>query len=122
MYYSSAYCIVELSELGTLNIGQTYGSATSQRPPKFVAIAEVAEESQLGLAVGPRLVRDWSATDQGLVADRSATGRRLRWDLFVTLCNWSPTGQGPVPDQLPIGGRPSQLKIAIKKKNIYYIF
>ena len=39
-------------------------SATSPRP-KFITIAEVAEESQLGL----QLVGDWSATDRGLVAD-----------------------------------------------------
>ena len=43
-------------------------SATSLRP-KFITIAEVAEESQLGFAVGRRLVGDWSATDRGLVAD-----------------------------------------------------
>ena len=43
-------------------------SATSPRP-KFKTIAEVAEESQLGFAVGRRLVGDLSATDRGLVAD-----------------------------------------------------
>ena len=43
-------------------------SATSPRP-KFKTIAEVAEESQLGFAVGRRLVGDWSATNRGLVAD-----------------------------------------------------
>ena len=43
-------------------------SATSPRP-KFITIAEVAEESQLGFAVDRRLVGDWSATDRGLVAD-----------------------------------------------------
>ena len=43
-------------------------SATSTRP-KFKTIAEVAEESQLGFAVGRRLVGDWSATNRGLVAD-----------------------------------------------------
>ena len=43
-------------------------SATSPRP-KFTTIAEVAEESQLGFAVGRRLVGDWSATNRGLVAD-----------------------------------------------------
>ena len=72
-------------------------SATSPRP-KFKTIAEVAEESQLGFAVGHRLVGDWSATNWGLVADWSATGRRPRGDLFATCCNWSPTGRGPVPD------------------------
>ena len=61
-------------------------SATSPRP-KFITIAEVAEESQLGFAVGRRLVGDWSATDRGLVADWSATGRRPRGDLFATWCN-----------------------------------
>ena len=58
-------------------------SATSPRP-KFKTIAEVAEESQLGFAVGRRLVGDWSATNRGLVADSSATGRRPRGDLFAT--------------------------------------
>ena len=72
-------------------------SATSLRP-KFKTIAEVAEESQLGFAVGRRLVGDWSATNRGQVADWSATGRRPRGDLFATWCNWSPTGRGPVPD------------------------
>ena len=72
-------------------------SATSPRP-KFKTIAEVAEESQLGFAVGRRLVGDWSATNRRLVADWSATGRRPRGDLFATWCNWSPTGRGPVPD------------------------
>ena len=43
-------------------------STTSPRP-KFKTIAEVAEESQLGFAVGRRLVGDWSATNRGLVAD-----------------------------------------------------
>ena len=43
-------------------------SATSPRL-KFKTIAEVAEESQLGFAVGRRLVGDWSATNRGLVAD-----------------------------------------------------
>ena len=43
-------------------------SATSPRS-KFKTIAEVAEESQLGFAVGRRLVGDWSATNRGLVAD-----------------------------------------------------
>ena len=43
-------------------------SATSPRP-KFKTIAEVAEESQLGFAVGRRLVGDWSPTNRGLVAD-----------------------------------------------------
>ena len=61
-------------------------SATSPRP-KFITIAEVAEESQLGFAVGRRLVGDWSATDRGLVAEWSATGRRPRGDLFATWCN-----------------------------------
>ena len=58
-------------------------SATSPRP-KFKTIAEVAEESQVGFAVGRRLVGDWSATNRGLVADGSATSRRPRWDLFAT--------------------------------------
>ena len=40
-------------------------SATSPRP-KFKTIAE---ESQLGFAVGRRLVGDWSATNRGLVAE-----------------------------------------------------
>ena len=51
--------------------------ATSPRP-KFKTIAEVAEESQLGLAVGRRLIGDWLPTSRGplcdlmqLVADRS---------------------------------------------------
>ena len=69
-------------------------SATSPRP-KFKT---VAEESQLGFAVGRRLVGDWSPTNRRLVADWSATGRRHRGDLFATWCNWSPTGRGPVPD------------------------
>ena len=43
-------------------------SATPPRP-KFKTIAEVAEESQQGFAVGRRLVGDWSATNRGLVAD-----------------------------------------------------
>ena len=43
-------------------------SATSPRP-KFKTIAEVAEESQLGFAVGRRLVGDWSPTNRRLVAD-----------------------------------------------------
>ena len=72
-------------------------SATSPRP-KFKMIAEVAEESQLGFAVGRRLVGDRSPTNRRLVADWSATGRRPRGDLFATWCNWSPTGRGPVPD------------------------
>ena len=29
----------------------------------------------------------WSATDRGLVANLSATGRRPRWDLFASWCN-----------------------------------
>ena len=41
---------------------------TSPRP-KFITIAEVAEESQLGL----QLVGDWSATDRGLVGDFAGT-------------------------------------------------
>ena len=72
-------------------------SATSPRP-KFKTIAEVAEELQLGFAVGRGLVGDWSPTNRRLVADWSATGRRPRGDLFATWWNWSPTGRGPVPD------------------------
>ena len=75
-------------------------SATSPRP-KFKTIAEVAEESQLGFAVGRRLVGDWSATNRGLIGDWSATGRRPRGDLFATWCNWSATSRGPVPDWSP---------------------
>ena len=50
-------------------------SATSPRP-KFKTISEVAEESQLGFAVGRRLVGDWSATNRGLVL----VGTSLRLD------------------------------------------
>ena len=96
-------------------------SATSPRP-KFKTIAEVAEESQLGFAVGRRLFGDWSATNRGLVVDWSATSRRPRGDLFATCCNWSPTGPRLVADESPIGRRPSQLKTVIKEKNIDNIF
>ena len=63
-------------------------SATSPRP-KFKTIAEVAEESQLGFAVGRRLIGDWLPTD-----------RRPRGDLFATWCNWSPTSRRSVADQV----------------------
>ena len=96
-------------------------SATSPRP-KFITIAEVAEESQLGFAFCRRLVGHWPATNRGLVDDWSATGRRPRGDLFATWCNWSLTGPRLVADQSPIGRRPSKLKSVIKKKNIDTIF
>ena len=63
-------------------------SATSPRP-KFITIAEVAEESQLGFAVGRRLVGDWSATD-----------RRLVGDLVVTSLRLDATSRRPVGDQV----------------------
>ena len=85
-------------------------SATSPRP-KFITIAEVAEESQLGFAVGRRLIGDWSATDRGLVADWSATSWGPLCDLMQL-----------VADQSPISRRPSKLKSVIKKKNIDTIF
>ena len=59
------YCMYLLKPKSDMHCNR---SATSPRP-KFITIAEVAEESQLGFAVGRRLVGDWSATDRGLVAD-----------------------------------------------------
>ena len=72
-------------------------SATSPRP-KFITIAEVTEELQLGFAVGRRLIGDWLPTDRRLVGDHVGTGPRL------------------IADQSPIGRRPSKLISVIKKK------
>ena len=96
-------------------------SATSPRP-KFITIAEVAEESQLGFAVGRRLVGDWSATDRGLVADWSATLWGPLCDLMQLVADRSGTGPRLIADQSPISRRPSKLKSVIKKKNIDTIF
>ena len=96
-------------------------SATSPRP-KFKTIAEVAEESQLGFAVGRRLVGDWSATNRGLVADWSATSWGPLCDLMQLVADRSGTGPRLVADQSPIGRQPSQLKIVKKEKNIDNIF
>ena len=83
-------------------------SATSPRP-KFKTIAEVAEESQLGFAVGRRLVGDWSATGRRLIGDwlptdwrlGSATGRRPRG----TSLRLEATGRRPVGDRSPTSRR-----------------
>ena len=96
-------------------------STTSPRP-KFITIAEVAEESQLGFAVGRRLVGDWSATDRGLVADWSATSFWPLCDLMQLVADRSGTSPRLIAHQSPIGRRPSKLKSEMKKKNIDTIF
>ena len=53
------------------SLGHTY-TATALRP-KSIKITEVAEEPQLGFAVGRGLVGDWFGS-----------GQRSRWDLFAT--------------------------------------
>ena len=92
-------------------------SAISPRP-KFKTIAEVPVESQLGFAVGQRLVGDRSATDRGLVADWSATSWGPLCDLMQLVADRSVTAPRLVADQSP----KSQLKTVIKKKNIDNIF
>ena len=72
-------------------------SATSPRP-KFITIAE---ESQLGFAVGRRLVGDWSATDRGLVGDLVGTSLRLDSTSRRPVGDRSPTNRRPVADQSP---------------------
>ena len=87
------------------SLSQTYTanrSATSPRP-KFKTIAEVAEESQLGFAVGRRLVGDWSATNRGLVADWSADWSATSWGTSLRL---DATGRRPVGDRSPTSRRP----------------
>ena len=96
-------------------------SATSPRP-KFITIAEVAEESQLGFAVGRRLVGDWSATGRRLIGDWSATSWGPLCDLMQLVADRSGTGPRLIADQSPISRRPSKLKSVIKKKNIDTIF
>ena len=92
-------------------------SATSSRP-KLKTITEVAEESQLGFAVGRRLVHYWSATNRGLIADWSATSWGPLCDLMQLVADRSGAGPRLIADQLPIGREPSQLKTVIKKKYI----
>ena len=85
-------------------------SATSPRP-KFITIAEVAEESQLGFAVGRRLVGDWSATDRRLVGDLVPL-----CDLMQLVADRSGTGPRLIADQSPISRRPSKLKKCDKEE------
>ena len=73
-------------------------SATSPRP-KFITIAKVAEESQLGFAVGRRLVGDWSGTGRRLIGDWSATSLGPLCDLMQLVAD--PTNRRPVADQSP---------------------
>ena len=75
-------------------------SATSPRP-KFITIAEVAEESQLGFAVGRRLIGDWSPTDGRLVGDLVGTSLRLDATSRRPVGDRSPTNRRPVADQSP---------------------
>ena len=75
-------------------------SATSPRP-KFITIAEVAEESQLGFAVGRRLVGDWSGTGCRLIGDWSATSWGPLCDLMQLVADRSLTNRRPVADQSP---------------------
>ena len=74
-------------------------SATSPRP-KFKTIAEVAEESQLGFAVGRRLIGDWLPTDRRLVGDLVGTSLRLDATGRRPVGDWSPTSRRPVADQV----------------------
>ena len=67
----------------------------------------------------------WSATRLQLIWEWLTTDRRLVGDLVGTFLRLHATGRQPVgtgprliADQSPIGRRPSQLKIVIKKKNI----
>ena len=53
-----------------------------------------SQRSQLGFAVGQRLIRDWLPTDQRLVGDLVVTSLRL-----------DATGQGPVLDKSPTSPR-----------------
>ena len=78
--------------LDELSPRQTY-TATTLRP-KFKTIAEVAEESQLGLEVGRRPVGDWLPTDRRLVGDLVGTSLRL-----------DATGRRPVGDRSPTSRR-----------------
>ena len=71
-------------------------SATSPRL-KFILIAE---ESQLGFAVGRRLVGTWSATDRGLVSDWLATSWEPLCDLMQLVADRSGTGPRLIADQV----------------------
>ena len=75
-------------------------SATSPRP-KFKTIAEVAEESQQGFAVGRRRVGDWLPTDRRLVGDLVGTSLRLDATGRRPVGDRSPTSRRPVADQSP---------------------
>ena len=92
-------------------------SATYPRP-KFITIAKVAEESQLGFAVGRRLIGDWLPTNRRLVGDLVGP----LCDLMQLVADRSGTGPRLIADQSPIGRRPGKLKSVIKKKNIDTIF
>ena len=83
-------------------------SATSPRP-KFITIAEVAEESQLGFTVGRRLVGDWSGTGCRLIGDWSATSWGPLCDLMQLVADRSGTGPRLIADQSPISRRPNKL-------------
>ena len=79
--------------------------ATSPRP-KFKTIAEVAEESQLGFAVGRRLVGDWSATLPGPVCDQISRNQSFEhvqkpgcdWFGRSEVADFSATSPGPIGD------------------------
>ena len=63
----------------------------------------------------------WSATRRRLIGDWLPTDRpTTSWgplcDLMQLVVDWSRTGPRLIVDQSPIGHRPSQLKIVIKKK------
>ena len=72
-------------------------STTSPRL-KFITIAE---ESQLGFAVGRRLVGDWSGTGCRLIGDWSATLWGPLCDLMQLVADRSGTGPRPVADRSP---------------------
>ena len=74
-------------------------SATSPRP-KFKTIAEVAEESQLGFAVGRRLIGVWLPTDRRLVGDLVGTSLRLVATGRRPVGDRSPTSRRSVADQV----------------------
>ena len=68
----------------------------------------------------------WSATRRRLIGDWLPTDRpTTSWgplcDLMQLVVDWSRTGPRLIVDQSPIGHRPSQLKIVIKKKKTLII-